>query len=225
MITSIARHRLKSGTCERCGEGFVYRASRLQRFCSVQCRGMSEACTSARREVQNAASEARMIGRTCPLNWRTCRSCGVEWLAAYGERYAFCSSECKTLAKQQRSLAWYYQVGKPRDGYGSRALTCAGCGAEFIGHGGRAYCDSCPDVRSMVYRQAPEPIRLSAIADRDKHQCWLCQRNVKQGEASIDHVIPIARGGKHILSNVRLAHRSCNSRKGARLVEAQVGLL
>ena len=36
---------------------------------------------------------------------------------------------------------------------------------------------------------------------------------------TIDHVIPIARGGKHEWSNVRLAHLSCNSQKGARKVQ------
>ena len=30
---------------------------------------------------------------------------------------------------------------------------------------------------------------------------------------SIDHVIPLARGGKHSWNNVRLAHRICNSLK------------
>lgn len=30
---------------------------------------------------------------------------------------------------------------------------------------------------------------------------------------SIDHVIPLARGGQHSWNNVRLAHRICNSLK------------
>jgi 5-methylcytosine-specific restriction endonuclease McrA len=31
-------------------------------------------------------------------------------------------------------------------------------------------------------------------------------------------VIPLARGGHHVASNIRPAHRRCNLRKGSRLV-------
>ena len=33
-----------------------------------------------------------------------------------------------------------------------------------------------------------------------------------------DHVIPIAKGGEDALSNIRAAHRDCNSTKRARLI-------
>lgn len=39
--------------------------------------------------------------------------------------------------------------------------------------------------------------------------CIICGNNYP----SIDHVIPLAKGGKHEWSNVRLAHRRCNSHK------------
>lgn len=87
------------------------------------------------------------------------------------------------------------------------------------------FCDACPDVCAAIYRDAPEPIRLIDIASRDRDRCWLCNQRVAQAERTLDHVIPIARGGRHILSNVRLAHRRCNSAKGTKLIEAQVGLL
>lgn len=31
---------------------------------------------------------------------------------------------------------------------------------------------------------------------------------------SIDHVIPVSKGGLHSWENVKLAHRKCNTRKG-----------
>ncbi len=34
---------------------------------------------------------------------------------------------------------------------------------------------------------------------------------------SIDHIVPMARGGGHVWSNVQVAHMICNSRKGDRL--------
>lgn len=41
---------------------------------------------------------------------------------------------------------------------------------------------------------------------------WCGARGVK---LEVDHIIPIARGGKHHVSNVVFACRSCNSKKGA----------
>jgi 5-methylcytosine-specific restriction endonuclease McrA len=36
--------------------------------------------------------------------------------------------------------------------------------------------------------------------------------------ASIDHIMPVARGGTNERSNLQLAHLLCNMRKGARLI-------
>ncbi|MGP5930327.1 HNH endonuclease [Corynebacterium glyciniphilum] len=33
---------------------------------------------------------------------------------------------------------------------------------------------------------------------------------------SVDHIVPLSRGGAHIYENVKAAHLSCNSKKGAR---------
>lgn len=33
--------------------------------------------------------------------------------------------------------------------------------------------------------------------------------------ATIDHVIPLARGGQDVISNMQLAHRRCNNAKGS----------
>jgi len=39
------------------------------------------------------------------------------------------------------------------------------------------------------------------------------------GDMSIDHVVPLSRGGKHEIENLLPACRSCNSSKGAKLLE------
>lgn len=38
---------------------------------------------------------------------------------------------------------------------------------------------------------------------------------VAMAHASIDHLIPVSRGGRHEYANVRLAHRRCNAIRGA----------
>lgn len=48
-------------------------------------------------------------------------------------------------------------------------------------------------------------------------RCWMCGRPYAN---TIDHVIPLARGGSHWPSNLRPACKSCNSRKGAKRIYA-----
>lgn len=70
-------------------------------------------------------------------------------------------------------------------------------------------------------------IDLERLYERDNGICYICgevcdwkDRHVVDGYftagklyPSIDHVVPLARGGKHSWDNVRLAHRICNSKK------------
>lgn len=70
-------------------------------------------------------------------------------------------------------------------------------------------------------------ITVEGLYRRDKGICYLCgcqcnfedytilNGNFIAGDwyPSVDHVIPLAKGGKHSWGNVKLAHRVCNSRK------------
>lgn len=66
----------------------------------------------------------------------------------------------------------------------------------------------------------------AALATRDGPTCWLCGNDVDPSAprgsgwaGSVDHVVPRARGGGSEPGNLRLAHRSCNSRRGSRVPE------
>ena len=48
------------------------------------------------------------------------------------------------------------------------------------------------------------------------YECGLCHLEVDPGQVSIDHIIPRKRGGPNTVENLRVVHRACNSRKGAR---------
>lgn len=37
--------------------------------------------------------------------------------------------------------------------------------------------------------------------------------------ASVDHIVPLSRGGEHSMANVQCAHLSCNSSKGDQTIE------
>lgn len=76
-----------------------------------------------------------------------------------------------------------------------------------------------------------DDITLYKLFNRDNGRCHICggecnwndhkyiNKRFVPGSSypTIDHVIPLAKGGMHSWDNVRLAHHSCNSTKGDRV--------
>lgn len=72
-------------------------------------------------------------------------------------------------------------------------------------------------VRAKEFYPGPyDKILPSELYLRDKGICGICNLAVKEGstEQSIDHIIPLSRGGTHTWDNVQLAHINCNKSKG-----------
>lgn len=56
-----------------------------------------------------------------------------------------------------------------------------------------------------------------AILARQENQCKYCQRSFSpEVPATMDHVMPISRGGRHAADNIVAACAPCNSRKGSK---------
>jgi hypothetical protein len=54
--------------------------------------------------------------------------------------------------------------------------------------------------------------------------CAICKNQIHSFEdCTVDHIQPYNRGGKTILANAQLTHRSCNARKYMRLLEGSIG--
>lgn len=51
------------------------------------------------------------------------------------------------------------------------------------------------------------------VLNKYKHTCVNCGTKEK---LSIDHIIPVSKGGKDLFSNLQVLCRSCNSKKGAK---------
>lgn len=80
--------------------------------------------------------------------------------------------------------------------------------------------------RKAVMRGASLTERFDAadIYERDAWICGLCGRPIDQTlkypdrmSASLDHVVPISKGGQHTRANAQAAHYTCNSSKRDRL--------
>lgn len=122
----------------------------------------------------------------------------------------------------------------------ARMSICPRCNALFIPRKrGQQYCTGrCgslahyalkKDRRLKKMREVviDKGITLQALYQRDNGKCWICGKPCDYTAGtnaneypSIDHVKPLAKGGKHSWDNVRLAHRICNSKKKDRIIEA-----
>lgn len=69
-----------------------------------------------------------------------------------------------------------------------------------------------------------EQINHTEVFDFWGWVCHLCGHDIDPsagkddwGKVTLDHVIPLSRGGQHVWDNVKPAHRRCNELKGNRL--------
>lgn len=78
-----------------------------------------------------------------------------------------------------------------------------------------------PSVIRMMYMiKRPRPrVRLSRreIFLRDNYTCMYCGTNTR--DLTLDHIIPRHKGGRHTWENLVSACKSCNHRKGGKLLE------
>lgn len=68
-------------------------------------------------------------------------------------------------------------------------------------------------------------VALALLYERDIGRCGVCRKRVPIDEATIDHIIPTSKGGLLIASNLQLAHLSCNIKRGAGRLPAQMRVL
>lgn len=68
-------------------------------------------------------------------------------------------------------------------------------------------------------------IDLEAIKVRDRMRCCICGKKVAESDFSLDHTVPLSLGGTHSQENLRVAHRRCNSRRGAGRLPVQMVLV
>lgn len=104
-------------------------------------------------------------------------------------------------AKLTASLQKYYQANK----------------AKFL--------DNNHKRKAAIRKNGYEPYSFADIIKRDNGICHICGKKVPAHQRSRDHLVPISRGGADAAWNVALAHLSCNIRRGADRLPAQLRLL
>lgn len=83
------------------------------------------------------------------------------------------------------------------------------------------YCNEC--LKAIAYKQSAQYQRSLMtdklryqVLNRDHHRCVICGASANDGvKLHVDHIIPVSKGGKTELSNLRTLCERCNLGKGA----------
>ena len=171
---------------------------------------------------------ARMPGEVVDGR-RVCPRCEVDkHLAKYGGGRVYCLV-CSAARTAEYRLQNPYT---PVEGWPG---ICECCGQDFMANKKRSkHCSPECSEDSLWKYAAKRRARLVGglvevfdrreIFERDGWRCQICGQAVdpksprySYNVPSIDHIIPIARGGEHSRANVQTACLGCNVRKGAKL--------
>lgn len=145
-----------------------------------------------------------------------CRLCGAPTIR---ELRQYCSKACWVTAARARAK------GKSEIPTTVRCSQCA-CLIDVSRRAGRQTRRTDTMVcRDCVYPLRKHGVSPRALAREDGPGCGICGDDVDLTlrrpdpmRASVDHKIPVARGGTSERANLQLAHLRCNMRKGARLM-------
>jgi hypothetical protein len=211
--------------CAFCGGEFSALAHSGKNFCSRKCR-------IHWRTKKNSIIAAEHRANTLLV----CPECGVEFTPSNNLHQKYCSATCM----------------KNHNGHESKTKICSvnGCARPMIARGmclmhykrwlrsqGKLQ-DPWNERRRKNYelRRARkksngpfEDFSNDEIYERDHWVCGICGNPVDRSlvwpdpmSVSLDHIVPLSRGGAHTRANVRCTHLHCNVSKGAQIVAQQL---
>lgn len=185
------RRRREMQPCEACGA--LFRAHKRHgqevRCCSREC-GF---------ELQRRES-TRETWPSCRIAVLTCGECG-ELFTSHGGRL-LCGDVCRRKRASRISsegiMRRYREDPEFRDRVISRAQN--------------------RHARKLGLDEITRPAALVAyLMERDQRRCGICRKPIRAKTGprrpSVDHIIPLSRGGQHELSNLQPAHYVCNLSK------------
>lgn len=231
--------------CDHCGSITILGGDALQQsnkhqrfFCDIECAGEYKKHHNRTKEYQEISGivqrredvEAKADRlKALHKGWKCCLECGK----AFCGQGKWCGHECS-----------YGRVLRNRKSF--KQLVCSGCGQSyslFTASKDRKFCGTyCSKIaartaakarRRARERRADNPgITWLYVANRDNWQCQGCKcKCIKPeglnlpNEATLDHILPLSKGGQHTKQNAQLLCRKCNSNKSDRITHGQMLLI
>ena len=72
-------------------------------------------------------------------------------------------------------------------------------------------------LKDFVRQKTHVRFSKSNVFLRDQYQCLYCSCGVSRTTGTLDHVVPVSKGGKTSFNNIVTACRACNTRKGNKM--------
>lgn len=239
--------------CENCGKQFARFPNTKDscRFCSRECsfeRFRKDPTAAPAYKDGSTALKKAGIGRKSKIYYKTCRACGKTFVAR-SMNAKLCSGECRKIDARNQAyfynLISYYKAAKP--------VKCRVCNKMYIATYGNKKKKLCSDEcaaelrrrynalhrkerkarrRCLIASNYIEPVSLKYLFFRDKARCQICSKKLNliravphNLAATIDHIVPLSKGGEHSKKNTQLACFKCNSLKGDRCADGGDQLL
>ena len=189
-IAKRAAKRKPSSYCIICGSKTTHRG---RTYCSMVCRRKSH----PPKKLPWAPVE------------KTCKHCSLPFLPSTASSL-YCRPYCQRRHNKDAILARGGRLNKGYTGWTEQRK-------------------SAHQKRSAIKRGASDADRIIAkeIYDRDQWRCGICSSQVDSTisypdpmSASLDHIVPLSKGGQHIKSNVQCSHLRCNLKKHDKLLVA-----
>ena len=195
----IAEFPVTSRRCFRCGVEFVAGNRGGKKFCSADCRlAQAKSDLDAARTAELSGRSCIRFGRAVPLSARVdAQHCSVRCQQStwYDQNSEMLRERASAWKKANWELALEYEHKR-------RAATKAGLN-----------------------------LSREELLDRDGSRCYICGgrieaelRHPDPKSPSLDHRIPLSRGGSHSEENVAIVHLRCNLVKGVK-TPAELGLM
>jgi hypothetical protein len=77
-----------------------------------------------------------------------------------------------------------------------------------------AFCNGKAWRATPATRRKPMKPLIAALRKRDGDLCFYCQKEVGRENESAEHLVSITHGGPNHISNLFLAHQTCNAKAG-----------
>ena len=154
-----------------------------------------------------------------------------------GHRRRFCTKECHSASDQNAEVKRKYQISdkrkasnKKREGTDKRKASqkryCQGDA------GKSTYLKLNQRRRALRHDAFVEHVDVHVLLDLQGGACFLCSQpilsDIKHPDPmslSLDHIMPLARGGSHSYDNCAATHLRCNLVKGVKSVRDVAPLL
>lgn len=152
----------------------------------------------------------------------TCAQCGRLFMGVIRFRQRFCSVQCVSASRRVEGAKWRspeyikeyqrsYQA-KNRERINRASVEWCTKNREKRLASSRNYALK-RRAKIAAEKRPATPSQIQSVLKKAEGRCVYCGRY--GAKLTIDHVEPLARGGRHIVSNLVAACQACNSSKGA----------